>query len=91
MNARQRISTAVAVLALSPLAAIAGGGDEASGQWLDSLQGARTVQEVRAEVRNLPSYGQQHPVEVQQPASSTLTRAEVQAELAKHGVDIVGA
>lgn len=91
MNAKQLIGAAVTVLALSPLAAIAGGGDEASRQWLDSLQSTRTTEDVRAEARNLPSYGQQHPIEVQSVVASTITRAEVEADLARYGVEMVGA
>ncbi len=39
-----------------------------------------------------PSLGQLHPVEVQASAPpSTVTRAEVRAELARHGVPRLGA
>jgi ABC-type glycerol-3-phosphate transport system substrate-binding protein len=92
MKAVKLIGAAVAALALSPLAAFAGGGDEASKQWLESLQSTRSVQEVRAEARAAKDYGQRHPVEVQVAAEpSSRSRAEVKAELAKYGVRIVGA
>jgi hypothetical protein len=90
MNAKNLLRTAIAALALSPFAAFAEG-DEDSKQWLDSLRSTRTVEEVRAEARNLPSLGQLHPVEVQASAPSTVTRAEVRAELARHGVLQFGA
>ncbi len=90
MNAKQLLNTSIAVLALTPFTAFAEG-DEESKQWLDSLQSMRTVEEVRAEARNLPSLGQLHPVELQTSASSTVTRAEVRAELARHGVSRFGA
>jgi len=91
MNAKQLLSASIAVLALSPIAALADAGDEESKRWLDSLQSTRTVEEVRAEARNLPSLGQRHPVEVQVSVPSTQTRAEVRAELARYGVPHVGA
>lgn len=91
MNTKKLLRTSIAVLALSPFAAFADAGDEASKQWLDSLQSTRTVEEVRAEARNRPSLGQLHPVEVETRAPSTVTRAEVRAELARHGVSHVGA
>lgn len=77
MNAKKLLRTSIAVLALSPLAAFADAGDEESKQWLDSLQSTRTVEEVRAEARNLPSLGQLHPVELQTSTPSMVTRAEV--------------
>jgi len=92
MNTKKLLRTSIAVLALSPFAAFADAGDEASKQWLISLQSTRTVEEVRAEARNRPSLGQLHPVEVQASAPpSTVTRAEVRAELARHGASHVGA
>jgi hypothetical protein len=91
MNAKRIIIATVAAIALSPLAAFADAGDEESKQWLDSLQSTRTVEEVRAEARNLPSLGQLHPVELQTNTPSTVTRAEVRAELARHGVSHFGA
>jgi hypothetical protein len=91
MNAKKLLRTSIAVLALSPLAAFADAGDEESKQWLDSLQSTRTVEEVRAEARNLPSLGQLHPVELQTSTPSTVTRAEVRAELARHGASHFGA
>jgi hypothetical protein len=92
MNAKRIVTATVAAIALSPFAAFADAGDEASKQWLDSLQSTRTVEEVRAEARNRPSLGQLHPVEVQASAPpSTVTRAEVRAELARHGVPRLGA
>jgi hypothetical protein len=91
-NAKQLIRAAVTVPALSPLAAFADGGDEASKQWLESLQSTRSVQDVRAEARAAEEHGQRHPVEVQVAAEpSTRSRAEVKAELAKYGVRSVGA
>jgi len=91
MNAKQLLTASIAVLALSPFAAFADAGDEESKQWLDSLQSTRSVEEVRAEARNLPLLGQLHPVEVQPSAPSTLTRDAVRAELARYGVPQVGA
>lgn len=91
MNAKRLITATIAVIALSPLAAFADAGDEQLNRWLDSLQSTRTVEQVRAEARNLPSLGQLHPVEVQASAPSTVTRAEVRAELARHGVSRFGA
>ena len=92
MKARQLIRAAVTVLAFSPLAALADGGDEVSKQWLESLQSTRSVQEVRAEARAVEEYGQRHPVEVQVAAEpGSRSRAEVKADLAKYGVRSVGA
>ena len=91
MNARELISAAVAVLAFSPLAAIAGGADEGSKDWFASLKSTRSVQEVRAEARSRMDYGQQHPVEVAKREESARSRAEVKADLARHGVQAVGA
>lgn len=92
MNAKRLIRAAVTVLAFAPLAAFADGGDEASKQWLESLQSTRSVQEVRAEARAAEQYGQRHPVEVQVAAEpSSRSRAEVKADLAKYGVRSVGA
>jgi ABC-type glycerol-3-phosphate transport system substrate-binding protein len=92
MNAKRLIHAAVTVLAFSPLAAFAGGGDEASKQWLQSLQSTRSVHEVRAEARAAEEFGQRHPVEVQVAAEpSSRSRAEVKADLAKYGVRSVGA
>ena len=92
MKARQLIRAAVTVLAFSPLAAFADGGDEVSKQWLESLQSTRSVQEVRAEARAVEEYGQRHPVEVQVAAEpGSRSRAEVKADLAKYGVRSVGA
>jgi hypothetical protein len=91
MNTKRLLAASIAVLALSPFAAFADAGDEESKQWLASLQSTRTVEEVRAEARNLPLLGQLHPVEVQPSAPSTLSRDEVRAELARYGVPQVGA
>jgi hypothetical protein len=92
MNAKRLIRATVTVLALSPLAALADGGDEASKQWLQSLQSTRSVQEVRAEAHAVQQFGQRHPVEVQVAAEPTSrSRAEVKAELARYGVRRVGA
>lgn len=91
MKAVKLIGAAVAALALSPLAALAGGGDEQSKQWLASLKSTRSVQEVRAEGREVQQYGQRHPVEVMKAAEATRSRAEVKAELAKYGLRAVGA
>ncbi len=91
MKAKRLIRAAVAVLAFSPLAAVAGGGDEASKQWLQSLQSTRSVEEVMAEARATPQFGQRHPVEVQMAAEPSRSRAAVKAELAKYGVRSVGA
>jgi hypothetical protein len=46
---------------------------------------------VRAEARQAPNYGEHHPVEFAQPAESSTSRAEVRAELVKHGVPDVRA
>ena len=92
MKAKRLIHAAAAVLAFFPLAAFAGGGDEASKQWLESLPSTRSAQEVRAEARAAKEYGQRHPVEEQVAAEPTSrSRAEVKAELAKYGVRNVGA
>lgn len=99
MKTQQFLKTAVAVLALSPLAAFAfaggggggGGGDEGSRQWLNSLKSTRTVQEVRAEARVARNYGERHPVEVELAPESTRSRAEIRADLAMYGVPMIGA
>jgi len=90
MKTKQLIGAAAALLAFSPLAAFAGGGDQDSKQWLATLKSTRSVQEVRAEARQAKDYGQLHPVEVQM-SSGSVSRAEVKAELAKFGVRAVGA
>ena len=91
MNAKRLIGAAAALLAFSPLAAFAGGGDQDSKQWLATLKSTRSVQEVRAEARQAKDYGQLHPVEVQVSSGSAVSRAEVRADLAKYGVRAVGA
>ncbi len=91
MKSQRLLNAALAVVALSPLAAFADAGDEPSKQWLASLKSTRSVQEVRAEAQRLPHLSDQHPVEAAVPAESTRSRAEVRAELAKHGVRNVGA
>lgn len=93
MQVKRLIRAAIAVIAFSPIAAFAGGGDDFAKEWLSSLQGAstRSVEEVRAEARQAPNYGEHHPVEFAQPEESSTSRAEVKAELAKHGVPDVRA
>ena len=91
MNVKQLLSATVFAFALSPLAAFAESDIAAKDQaWLASLKSTRTVAEVRAEIDPNASYGQHHPVELQQ-AQSTLSRAQVKHELAEFGTIRVGA
>ena len=92
MKANRLLALPIAAFALTPLAALADGGQEDSAQWLASLQSTRSVQEVRAEVpQRLPQFGDQHPVELTVTSEATRSRAEVRAELAEHGVRMVDA
>jgi hypothetical protein len=93
MKSKQLLNAAVAVLALSPFVAFAGGGDERSKEWLASFKSTRTVEEVRAEAKGALLSGERHPVEVISVnlAEPMRSRAEVKAELAKHGTPRVGA
>ena len=92
MKAKRLLALPIAALALTPLAALADGGQEDSAQWRESLQSTRTVQEVRAEVpQRLPQFGDQHPVELAVTPEATRSRADVRAELAEHGVRMIGA
>ena len=92
MKAKRLLALPIAAFALTPLAALADGGQEDSAQWLASLQSARSAQEVRAEVpQRLPQFGDQHPVELAAAAEPTRSRAEVRAELAEYGARAAGA
>jgi hypothetical protein len=91
MNVKQLLSATVFAFALSPLAAFAESDIAAKdAAWLASLKSTRTVAEVRAEIDPSVSYGQLHPVELQQ-AQSTRSREEVRHELAEFGTIRVGA
>lgn len=85
MNAKQLLRATAFAVALSPLAVFAESDIAAQEQaWLASLNSARTVAEVRAEIDPIARSGDQHPVELQQ-ATTTLTREEVKRELAEFG------
>lgn len=49
MKTKRLLALPIAAFALAPFAAWADGGHDDSRQWLESLQGTRSVQEVRAE------------------------------------------
>ena len=91
MKAKQLISATSAVIALSPFAAFAGGGDQGAKEWMDSLKSTRSAEEVRAEAREVRSTGQLHPVELAHPAESTRTREEVRTELTTYPAEMIGA
>jgi hypothetical protein len=92
MKVKQLLTATVTALALSPFAAYAEGGASAESQaWLASLKSTLSVAEVRAGLEQFAPYGEQHPVELAQPAASTLTREQVKQELATYGVIRVGA
>lgn len=92
MKSKRMLALPIAALAFAPLTALADGGQEESRQWLDSLQSTRSMQEVRAEaLQRLPQLGDRHPVEVTLAPESTLSRAEVRAELAEYGKASAGA
>ncbi len=75
MTTKLLIAT-VAVFAIAPMTAQADPGDEIAQAWLASIKSTKTVAEVRAQTRNLPRWGQKHPVELREFASSR-TREEV--------------
>jgi hypothetical protein len=85
MKAKQLTSATIAVIALSPFAAFAGGGDQGAKEWLDSLKSTRSAEEVRAEAREVRPTGQFHPAE------STRTREEVRTELTTYPAEMIGA
>jgi hypothetical protein len=92
MKAKRLLALPIAAFAMVPLTALADGGDAEAGKWLDSLHSARSVQEVRAEARQLPlRTGDLHPVELSDWSEGTRTRAEVRAELAQYGAHNEGA
>ena len=92
MKAKRLLALPIAAFTMVPLTALADGGDAEARKWLDSLQSARSVQEVRAEARQLPlPTGDLHPVELSEWPEATLTRAEVREELAKYGAHNEGA
>jgi hypothetical protein len=91
MKSKQLLNVTIAALALSPLAAFAGGGDEQAKQWLDSLVNTSTTQEVRIGRQPAVELSDQHPIEVAAPARSTASRGDVKAELARYGQPVVGA
>lgn len=93
MNVKNILSAALASLAIAPIAAFADGGDQLSQQWLASLKSTRSVEEVRAELATQPPLivGQRYPVDQAGTVSPERSRAEVKAELAKHGAAVVGA
>ena len=92
MNAKRLLTATIAAVALSPLAAFAeGGASQESQAWLASIKSTKSVAEVRAGLDELPQYGQLHPVELQTPAGTMLTRAQVLQQLATLGTIRVGA
>ncbi len=92
MKAKRLLALPIAAFTMLPLTALADGGDAEAGKWLDSLHSARSVQEVRAEARQMPlPTGDLHPVELSDWSDATRTRAEVRAELARYGVQNEGA
>ena len=92
MNIKQLLTAAVTAFALSPFAAFAEGGASAESQaWLASVESTRSVADVRAGLDELPQFGQLHPVELQAPAQTMLTRKEVKEELATYGTIRIGA
>lgn len=92
MKTKRLLALPIAAFALAPFAAWADGGHDDSRQWLESLQGTRSVQEVRAEaLRRLPTFGDLHPVEVVDAAEATRSRADVRSELAHYGPSEAGA
>ena len=92
MTIKQILTATVVTVALSPFPAYPEGGGSAESQaWLASLKSTLSVAEVRAGLDQFVPYGEQHPVEVEQPSKSMLTREQVKQDLANYGVIRVGA
>lgn len=91
MKVRKIFGAVIASVALAPMAAFAGGGDELSKEWLASLKSTESVQEVRAGLDKLPLIGERYPVDEIGATRPERSRAEVKAELDKYGPPVVGA
>lgn len=92
MNPKKLLGAVIASIALSPVAAFADPGDELLQEWLASDKGSRTRAEVRADLARPPLIeGQRYPLDRVDGAERKRTRADVKAELAKHGPAVAGA